>query len=663
MDLNNEPSTRLDRDIEAHSMREIRQNPDLEALHIQLLQSLFGLQADQIREWAGIYAYCEYLAICFRPLLTDQYAPIWEAIGKPSPAALPDCWPWFIAVSTAMGEIWNKDTSIEGIWKRLISQSPLRERRLSMPEQSACFVAVFSVICWATSSFQPKLDEIDSEVSPQFLVQQTDHPPLPINTFARRPVHRIFQQFRKTMKTTRWRHPVCENEEPYAILHVSSLEYSTLMEIGKIQVVWVSNISSHLDFDAVNRKLSIFRFPSFCALVILGSSRREDQQASSLIPCLELLRALHGADYGADAHEFKDDDNRYIQLHREVLMSYRLLFGQTLKSRRQAKAVLQKQKRDQPRQYDAFLEALCTRPSRDKMVRTIPQEIWPATCHNFDGLLQEESTYSSQDDFPLFGQRLVKLQTFSRRQQPSKLTDLWRDRRDTLQWYTFWAVLVVGGLSILLSVLQLSVSIAQLVTSLLELGSSVLTIISLLETSLRQQVTILLKMIRTSLSYLARDRLYEVEKPFSAEFEIEESDGIKKTNYILSNEEVTIQPVKDPNQFTLNQNGFCVTRADMNFSAGAALTTPAIVETSYLQDLRTILGQKFPEYNRIEPIEFVVRKRDERFPSDQLAVVTHEQPATLAHSDYSIHGAMLQLEASFPGQVNYFEGKEFDMIK
>jgi hypothetical protein len=49
------------------------------------------------------------------------------------------------------------------------------------------------------------------------------------------------------------------------------------------------------------------------------------------------------------------------------------------------------------------------------------------------------------------------------RQQPSKVTDLWRDRRNPLQWYTFWAVLWVGGASIVLAVLQLVVSLVQTV--------------------------------------------------------------------------------------------------------------------------------------------------------------------------------------------------------
>jgi hypothetical protein len=58
-----------------------------------------------------------------------------------------------------------------------------------------------------------------------------------------------------------------------------------------------------------------------------------------------------------------------------------------------------------------------------------------------------------------------------------------------------------------------------------------------------------------------------------------------------------------------------------------------------------------------------VRKRDERFPSDIKVIVSHEQPASLAHSDYSVQGAKLALRDAFPGQEKYYENRDYDMIK
>jgi len=74
--------------------------------------------------------------------------------------------------------------------------------------------------------------------------------------------------------------------------------------------------------------------------------------------------------------------------------------------------------------------------------------------------------YSAELDFPILGSRLLRIQAFNLRQQPRRIRDLWRDRRNPLQWYTFWAVLIIGGATILLGVLQLLVSTAQLVTSI-----------------------------------------------------------------------------------------------------------------------------------------------------------------------------------------------------
>jgi len=144
-------------------------------------------------------------------------------------------------------------------------------------------------------------------------------------------------------------------------------------------------------------------------------------------------------------------------------MSYRLLFGQGRAARSLAKSELARLKA-QNTEYDHLLDIICTHPC-DSTVRGLHLSLWPVTCRSFEGELQEESAYSSQDDFPLFGQRLMKLQEFSLRQQPSRLRDLWRDRRNPLQWYTFWAVLIFGGVSIIIALLQLAVGIAQLVTS------------------------------------------------------------------------------------------------------------------------------------------------------------------------------------------------------
>ncbi|KAL8899811.1 MAG: hypothetical protein Q9207_006010 [Kuettlingeria erythrocarpa] len=101
-------------------------------------------------------------------------------------------------------------------------------------------------------------------------------------------------------------------------------------------------------------------------------------------------------------------------------------------------------------------------------------------------------------------------------------------------------------------------------------------------------------------------------------------DSITRSNYILATEPVSIHAIGSSDHFHLDTHGFCTINAKTSLS---------------------------------------VRKRDDRFPSDEVAIVTHEQPACLAHSDYSNAGALLQLSASFPGQEEHFQDKEYDIVK
>jgi hypothetical protein len=172
----------------------------------------------------------------------------------------------------------------------------------------------------------------------------------------------------------------------------------------------------------------------------------------------------------------EERDQCCVSLEQEIMLSYRLLFGQDGKSRKLARGEISRLKNSCAKQnVDAMLLDLCERKYKhgslwwkryDKVLQSYPPEMWPITCRSMEGHLQQSNVYNARDDFPRLGPRLIKLQQFSARQRPSKLTDLWRDRRHPLQWYTFWAVLLVGGLAIIMSALQLAVTIAQLKASL-----------------------------------------------------------------------------------------------------------------------------------------------------------------------------------------------------
>ena len=144
----------------------------------------------------------------------------------------------------------------------------------------------------------------------------------------------------------------------------------------------------------------------------------------------------------------------------EVLLSYRVIFGQNEASRK----LFRNHERSQLQSVDPLLDLLCGQVFKGKK-QDLPVDLWPLSCRDPQGHLQEQDVYSVTTDFPTLGPRLLRLQAYSLRQTPSKIWDLWRDFRTPLQWYTFWAVVLFGGLGVLLGILQTLLAIVQVVSS------------------------------------------------------------------------------------------------------------------------------------------------------------------------------------------------------
>lgn len=239
--------------------------------HMTALQCLFGLSEQELRRWPGLTAYCKYLEKNFQPLTADGYSDLWTAIGKERPQKAEGCWLWFNSVISIIRSMKDKESSIEDVWNNLRAPpSGTNTARLDTAEDTACLIAVFSVLCWCTMVLQPRLDGSKIGSNPGLMVyqQQSDQQGLRMDTVSR-PIPAIFRQFRRTMVTSQWRQPIGSHGSTVqgsTALYVSSLNYASLKVIGKVQLAWVDNLTSHLDFDPTNRRLSLFKFPSYCAV-------------------------------------------------------------------------------------------------------------------------------------------------------------------------------------------------------------------------------------------------------------------------------------------------------------------------------------------------------------------------------------------------------------
>jgi hypothetical protein len=79
----------------------------------------------------------------------------------------------------------------------------------------------------------------------------------------------------------------------------------------------------------------------------------------------------------------------------------------------------------------------------------------------------------SYAQFPIFETRLRELRHYMDGRKPRGLRQLWKDNRDSLNYYTFWGVIVLGGLGVFLAICSLAVSIAQTIAAFRALEGTV----------------------------------------------------------------------------------------------------------------------------------------------------------------------------------------------
>ncbi|RYC82118.1 hypothetical protein BFJ63_vAg14979 [Fusarium oxysporum f. sp. narcissi] len=211
----------------------------------------------------------------------------------------------------------------------------------------------------------------------------------------------------------------------WVALYPSEVNAYLLHTLLGVRFRWVDSIALHLDYDKSSRTLSIFCFPSICASQLESRSGTIFAFAST---------EKNGVDPRAD-----EDD--IAHLLEEILLSYRLLFGQCEKSRKLFRVVFDPANLPFP-QPDTLLHVLCGQR----------QLSFDASHANL--LPRDRRVYYAARDFPVLYERVELLAKELSGARPKSMSGLLRDRRDTLQFWTFWLVALFGGLSISLAIIQ-----------------------------------------------------------------------------------------------------------------------------------------------------------------------------------------------------------------
>ncbi|KAJ3535230.1 hypothetical protein NM208_g7222 [Fusarium decemcellulare] len=160
--------------------------------------------------------------------------------------------------------------------------------------------------------------------------------------------------------------------------------------------------------------------------------------------------------------------------------------------------------------------------------------------------------------------------------------------------------------------------------------------------------------VETTIPFLARDKRYNEEKPYGADFPIDNIEGAKITNHVFETHPVTVYDVRTRDEpLDLERNGSCFIKAKTSLMSQEASRTKTPPMTKYIDEVIDVLRRNFPQY---------LRHRSPSFPDGHGEPVEFAQPATLPHTDFSISGAFMRMEEVFPGNSDDYKGRNFDLI-
>jgi hypothetical protein len=167
--------------------------------------------------------------------------------------------------------------------------------------------------------------------------------------------------------------------------------------------------------------------------------------------------------------------------------------------------------------------------------------------------------------------------------------------------------------------------------------------------------------IRASLPYLERSPLYEIEKPYSSNFDVSGFPGARATNHKIQRYNHIVHDIRHQDQrFTLASNGFEHIKAETGINA-TNCDNADFLSAKCKSDIGVILRQNFPYYSKILYLDHQVRKRSALFPSKPGQLVKYLQPAAMPHIDFTSRGAFIRMSHFFSKDM--YEEKSFDLIK
>ena len=132
------------------------------------------------------------------------------------------------------------------------------------------------------------------------------------------------------------------------------------------------------------------------------------------------------------------------------MLSYTLLF----RVNRRLRKVYQSFERAR-----ASLERSASRPQVNPCLDELCGNNMSAFFSTFGSSVRD--SYDSGSDFPIFSNRLKKIQDYMEGIRPNRFMPVWRDRRDLRFWYAIWVVIILGVIGLAVSIVSMVLAAAQ----------------------------------------------------------------------------------------------------------------------------------------------------------------------------------------------------------
>ncbi|PMD20216.1 hypothetical protein NA56DRAFT_671594 [Hyaloscypha hepaticicola] len=149
--------------------------------------------------------------------------------------------------------------------------------------------------------------------------------------------------------------------------------------------------------------------------------------------------------------------------------------------------------------------------------------------------------------------------------------------------------------------------------------------------------------VEASMHFLARDKLFEIEKPYSLRFP---PDGdLPQSNIKRGKFKVVINDMRRGELPTLEQNGFQIMdmESSMHYSD---FEDEEQIKSLYLPEVEAALLKEL-NGRHVHVIDFAVRRRDSQFPISTGKEFETLQPAALAHVDFTVREGERLIEVMY----------------